>query len=134
MRKRGTVLVHCTSPHRDLSTSIVSSHTSYALDNIFVNSLKPLGQLKLFMWHHHGIGVKMESLFKWLRSFVVSHYCQPPGAGAFCSDFTTNLTPQCRAFTRALKFEKLKALLFPGPRGGDTNDWRITEPLKVRSK
>ena len=44
---------------------MVSSHTSYsfcvnALDNIFVNSLKPQGQLKLFMLHHHGIWVKME--------------------------------------------------------------------------
>ena len=31
---------------------------------------------------------------------------------AFSRDFTTNLTPQCRA----LKTEKLNALLFPGPR------------------
>ena len=32
-------------------------------------------------------------------------------------DFTTNLAPPCRAFTRALKIEKLKAPLFPGPEG-----------------
>ena len=28
------------------------------------------------------------------------------GAGAFSRDFTTNLAPQCRAFSRALKIEK----------------------------
>ena len=48
------------------------------------------------------------------------------GAGAFIRDFTTNLARRCRAFTRALKNEKLKALPFPGPGGaGDTNDWCI---------
>ena len=40
------------------------------------------------------------------------------GAGTFSRDFTINLSPQCRAFSRALKIEKLKAPLFPG-RGGD---------------
>ena len=51
------------------------------------------------------------------------------GARAFSRDFTTNLTPQCWAFSRALKFEKLKALLFTCPRGAeDTNDW-CTTPL-----
>ena len=48
---------------------------------------------------------------------------------AFSRDFTTNLAPQCWAFTRALKIEKLNAPLFPGPRGardiGDINDWCI---------
>ena len=81
-----------------------------------ISSLKPPGQLKPnFMWNLHGIGE--ESLFKWSRreskSFVVLHYCQPPGAGAFSRDFTINLSPQCRAFSRALKTEKLKAPLFP---------------------
>ena len=48
------------------------------------------------------------------------------GAGAFCRAFTTNVAPQCRAFSRALEIEKLKALLFRGPEGaGDTNDWCI---------
>ena len=37
------------------------------------------------------------------------------GAGAYSRDFTTNLSPQCRAFSRALKTEKLEAPLFPGP-------------------
>ena len=46
------------------------------------------------------------------------------GAGAFSRDFTIKLSPQCRAFSRALKTEKLKAPLFPGPVGaGTTNDW-----------
>ena len=69
-----------------------------------------------FMLHHHGIWEKMESMFKWFRSFVVIHYFQPPGAGAFSRDFTT-FTPQCKAFSRALEIEKLKALLFRGPEG-----------------
>ena len=77
------------------------------------------------MWNLHGIGE--ESLFKWSRSFVVLHYCQPPrGAGAFSRDFTINLSPQCRAFSRALETEKL-APLFLGPVGaGTTNGWCIT--------
>ena len=41
-------------------------------------------------------------------------------------DFTTNLARQCRAFSRALKIEKLKAPLFRGPEGaGATDDWCI---------
>ena len=74
----------------------------------------------------HVIGEKMESLFKRCRSFVVVHYCQLPGTRAFSRDLTTNLAPQCRALSRALKIEKLKAPLFPGPAGaGDTNGWCI---------
>ena len=47
-------------------------------------------------------------------------------AGAFSSDFAINLSPQCRAFSRALKTEKLKVPLFPGPLGaGTTKVWRI---------
>ena len=95
-----------------------------------ISSLKSLGQLKPnFTWNLHGIGE--EKLFKWSRSFVVLHYCQPSwgggGGGAFSRDFTINLSPQCRVFRRALKTEKLKAPLFPGPVGtGTTNDWCIT--------
>ena len=75
-----------------------------------ISSLKPLGQLKPnFMLNRHEI--EEESLFKWSRrgsrSFSVLHYCQTPGAGAFSRDFTINLSPQCRAFSRALKTEKL---------------------------
>ena len=55
-----------------------------------ISSLKPLGQLKPnFMWNIHGIGE--ESLFRWSRrgsmSFVVLHYCQPPGGGGFYHEF-----------------------------------------------
>ena len=51
----------------------------------------------------------------------------PWGAGAFSRGFTKILARQCRAFSRALKIEKLKAPLFPGPGGaGDANDWCIT--------
>ena len=44
-------------------------------------------------------------------------FCQPTRAGAFSGYFTTNLARQCRAFSRALKIEKLKAPLFRGPEG-----------------
>ena len=51
----------------------------------------------------------------------------PRRAGAFSRDFTTRLAPEGRAFSRALKIEKLKAPLIPGPEGAaDTNDWCIT--------
>ena len=52
----------------------------------------------------------------------------PWGAGAFSRGFTKILARQCRAFSQALKIEKLKAPLFPGPGGaGDANDWCITD-------
>ena len=52
------------------------------------------------------------------------------GGGAFSMDFTINLSPQCRAFSRALKTEKLKAPLFPGPvRAVTTNDGALLLPL-----
>ena len=47
----------------------------------------------------------------------------PGRAGAFSRDFTTSLAPECRAYSGALKIEKLKAPLIPGPEGAvDTND------------
>ena len=47
----------------------------------------------------------------------------PWGAGAFSRGFTKILARQCQA----LKIEKLKAPLFPGPGGaGVANDWCIT--------
>ena len=51
----------------------------------------------------------------------------PLGAGAFSRGFTKILARcNCRAFSRDLKIEKLKAPLFPGPGGaGDVNDWCI---------
>ena len=53
----------------------------------------------------------------------------PGRAGAFSRDFTTSLAPECRAFSGALKIEKLKAPLIPGPEGAvDTNDWCIMYP------
>ena len=46
--------------------------------------------------------------------------------GGFSRAFTTNVAPQCRAFSRAFEIEKLKAPLFRGPEGaGDTNYWCI---------
>ena len=47
----------------------------------------------------------------------------PRRAGAFSRDFATILAPECTAFSGALKIEKLKAPLIPGPDGAvDTND------------
>ena len=42
-----------------------------------------------------------------------------PGGGAYSRVFTTNLAPECRAFSKALKIEKLKnlAILQPKRRG-----------------
>ena len=34
------------------------------------------------------------------------------GWGGGCRDFTINLSPQCRAYSRALKTEEIKAALF----------------------
>ena len=61
------------------------------------------------------------------NSQLLSHVIVSPwGAGAFSRGFTKTLARQCRAFSRALKIEKLKAPLFPGPGGaGDANDWCI---------
>ena len=60
--------------------------------------------------------------------------CQSPG-GAFSRDFTTSLAPECRAFSGALKIEKLKAPLIPGPEGAvDTNDWCITCDKQIKNQ
>ena len=56
--------------------------------------------------------------------------CVCRGGEAFSRDFTINLSPQCRAFSRALKTEKVKVPLFPGPLGsGTSNDWCIKSSL-----
>ena len=90
------------------------------------STLTSLRQLKTkFMWDHHEIGEKIYSNGSGILYF---NFICPWGAGAFSGDFTTNLARQCRAFSRALKFEKLKAPLFRGPKGaGATNDWCITQ-------
>ena len=81
------------------------------------SSLKLLSQLKTkFTWDHHGIGANIYSSNAGQLLFLFE-FCQLPGAGAFSGDFTTNLARQCRAFSRALKIEKLKAPLFRGPEG-----------------
>ena len=42
---------------------------------------------------------------------------------AFSTAFTTKVVPQCRAFSMALKIEKIKARLLRSPNGaGDTKD------------
>ena len=72
------------------------------------------------------------NLFKRFRSVVVLYFnfVIPRRAGVFSGDFTINLARQRRAFSRALKIEKLKAPLFRGPEGaGATNDWCITAKL-----
>ena len=52
----------------------------------------------------------------------------PGRAGAFSRDFTTSLAPECRTFHGALKIEKLKAPLIPGPK----SRWiQMTGALKI---
>ena len=52
------------------------------------------------------------------RTLVLFWLLSAPGrAGAFSRDFTTILAPECRDFKGALKIEKLKAPLIPGPEG-----------------
>ena len=94
------------------------------------SSLKSMSQLKTkFTWDHHGIGEKIYSNNSGQLFFILI-LSSPGGAGAFSGDFTTNLARQCRAFSRALKIEKLKAPLFRGPEGaGATNDWCIKHRL-----
>ena len=90
------------------------------------SSLKSLSQLKTkFEWDHHGFGEKIYSNDTGQLLFVILIFVSPRGRrGAFSGDFTTNLARQCRAFSRALKIEKLKAPLFRGP-----NDWCIKGTL-----
>ena len=99
---------------------------------MFNSSLKSLSQLKPMFpaqvpWDRGGKFIQM------IQVSFCSFCCQPPGgggggggAGPFSVDFTTNLARQCRAFSKALKIEKLKAPLIRGPKGaGATNDWCI---------
>ena len=93
------------------------------------SSLKQLGQLKPnFVWNHNGIGRgKFIQMIPVICCSSFEHWPLLGGGGAFCRAFTTNVAPQCRAFSRALEIEKLKAPLFLGPEGsGDTKDWCIT--------
>ena len=93
---------------------------------VFNSSLKLLSQLKTkFKWDHHGIWGNIYSSNSGQLLFFIL-ILPAPGAGAFSGDFTTNLARQCRAFSRALNIEKVKAPLFRGPEGaGTTNDWCI---------
>ena len=58
----------------------------------------------------------------------------PGRSGGFSRDLTTVLAPESRAFSGALKIEKLKAPLIPGPKGAvDTNDWCIKIDVFINS-
>ena len=67
---------------------------------------------------------RQEKLIQMIQVFGCSSLLSAPWrAGAFSRDFTTLLAPECRAFSGALKIEKLKASLILGPEGAvDTND------------
>ena len=83
--------------------------------------LKPEDQ----RWNHNRIGEESSNDSGRLLFFII---VSPGRAGAFSRDFTTILAPECRAFSGALKIEKLKAPLIPGPKGAvDTNDWCISK-------
>ena len=84
------------------------------------SSLKSLSQqITKFTWDHHGVGEKIYSNDSGQLLLFILILSAPGGSGAFSGAFTTNLARQCRAFSRALKTEKLKAphLLFRGPKG-----------------
>ena len=67
-------------------------------------------------------------LIQMIQVICCSSLLSVPGrAGTFSRDFTTSLAPECRAFSGALKNEKLKAPLIPGLEGAvDTTDWCIS--------
>ena len=68
-----------------------------------------------FMWNHDRMG---EERIQMIQVVCCSSLLSAPGrAGAFSRDFTTILAPECRDFNGALKIEKLKAPLIPGPKG-----------------
>ena len=111
MRRRGTVLIHCTSPHQYIYTSEVSSRyllyfcvmlcTIYFCK--FSETTKPTEAFHVTPPRERGKDGKLiqNNLRHLLIVIIVNQ-----GAGAFSRDFTTNLAPQCRAFSRALKIEK----------------------------
>ena len=128
MQKRGTVLVHCTSPHRDLSTrkgsswysSCVMLWTEYSW--ILSKTTGPT-ETKFHVaspWYRG----KDRKLIQMIKVICCYSSLSSPGSGVFSRDFSTNSAPQCRAFSRApflpkeyllrtyLKIEKLKAPLF----------------------
>ena len=92
--------------------SNIFSETTGPIKAQFHVDLHGIGEYSLFKWSSRGPGHLLFFIIVNLR-----------GAGAFSRDFTINLSPQCRAFSRALKTEMLKAPLFPGSIGaGTTND------------
>ena len=73
-----------------------------------------------------GLGKRWNAYSNDLGHLLLFIIVNPSGAWAFSRDFTINLAPQCRPFSRTLKNEKLKAPPFCGPEGtGDTNEWSI---------
>ena len=70
-----------------------------------------------------------ENLFKSFGSVVVFYFnfVSPRRRGLLAGILHVPQIWQCRAFSRALKIEKLKAPLFRGPEGaGAINDWCIS--------
>ena len=83
------------------------------------------------MWNHNRMARKVNSNDSGRLLFFI--IVSPGRAGAPSRDFTTILAPDCRAFSGALKIEKLKAPLVPGPKGAvDTNDWCVRTALLRR--
>ena len=72
-----------------------------------------LSQLKTkFTWDQIKIGEKIYSNDSGQLLFFILISSAPGGRGLLAG-----VLPQCRAFSRALKIEKLKAPLFRGPEG-----------------
>ena len=76
--ERGRVLVQCTSSHQDLSSSKLQVFLWYALDRIFINSLKPKPN---FMWHNHLIGDKWKAYSNDLGHLVLFNIVNLQGGG-----------------------------------------------------
>ena len=114
MRRRGTILVQCTSPHRYISTSEVSSR--YLLYFCVISVLCSAQYVCKFSettvpteafhvtppWEKGKDGKLIQNDLGHLLIVIIVNQ----GMGAFSRDFTANLAPQCRAFSRALKIEK----------------------------
>ena len=92
---------------------------------VFIFFSETTGPMKpKFTWNHDTMGEERNQM---IQVVCCSSLLSAPGrAGAFSRNFTTILVPECRDFNGALKIEKLKAPLIPGPEGAvDTNDWCI---------
>ena len=135
MQKRGTVLVHCTSHiieiHLPVKFLIVFMLCSSLNICKFSKTNRPT-EAKFYMappwdrWKAHS-----NDLGLFLLLIIVY-----PRGRCIQQGFHHKFGPAMQGFQQGFETEKIKAPLFPGPRGGgDTDDWCIIYPIyfsKVR--